>query len=93
MTSINPAADQAASEAPRDHPRPDLVTVTLNGVGKEIKRGEYTGRNLKLALGVPVEYELDQVVGGEFKPIANDDRVHVRGGETYVSHVGQGQSS
>ena len=70
-----------------------LVEVELNGTVKCIAGGEYTGRTLKLALGVPVEHELDEVIGGEFKEIANDQRVHVMGGEKFVSHCGQGRSS
>ena len=70
-----------------------LVEVELNGTPKRIAGGEYTGRTLKLALGVPVEYELDEVIHGEFKEIPNDKKVHVHGGEKFVSHCGQGQSS
>jgi hypothetical protein len=70
-----------------------LVEVELNGIEKRIPRGEYTGRTLKLALGVPVEHELDQVIKHEFRPIANDAKLHIKGGEKFVSHCGQGQSS
>jgi len=70
-----------------------LVEVELNGTPRRIAGGEYTGRTLKLALGVPIEHELDEVVRGEFKEIPNDKRVHVHGGEKFVSHCGQGQSS
>jgi hypothetical protein len=70
-----------------------LVEVELNGVPKRITHGDYIGRTLKLALGVPVEHELDEVIKGEFRPIANDQRVHINGGEKFVSHCGQGQSS
>lgn len=70
-----------------------LIEVELNGTLKRIAGGEYTGRTLKLALGVPVEHELDEVSKGEFKEIPNDKKVHVHGGEKFVSHCGQGQSS
>lgn len=70
-----------------------LVEVELNGTPKRIAGGEYTGRTLKLALGVPVEHELDEVIKGEFKEIANDKKVQIHGGEKFVSHCGQGQSS
>ena len=70
-----------------------LVEVELNGAVKRIAGGEYTGRTLKLALAVPVEHELDQVIGGEFKEIRNDEKVYVHGGEKFVSHCGQGKSS
>lgn len=70
-----------------------LVEVELNGSTRQIERGQYTGRELKLTLGVPVEHELDQVIKGEFRPVQNDEKVHIRGGEKFVSHCGQGQSS
>jgi hypothetical protein len=89
MQTTNDQTPAAAAEE-LEH---KLVEVELNGIPKRIGRGEYTGRTLKLALGVPIEYELDEVVHGEFKEIANDQKVHVRGGEKFVSHCGQGQSS
>lgn len=76
----------------KDHGR-NLVSVELNGVAKKIRSGKYTGRTLKLALGVPVEHELDLVCEGEFRPIANDAHIEIKGGEKFVSHCGQGQSS
>lgn len=75
------------------HPEPNQVTVILNRDPVTIRRGEYTGAELKAALGVPVDHELDLVVNGEFKPIANGDKYYVRGGEVFVSQIGQGQSS
>lgn len=69
------------------------VTVKLDGVAKEIRGGEYTGRALKAALGVPIEHTLELVGKGEFKTIADCDEIKVRGGEQFVSHCGQGQSS
>jgi hypothetical protein len=84
---------EAADTAKGKHDERKLVEVELNGIEKRISRGEYTGRALKLALGVPVEHELDQVVQHEFRPIANDAKIHIHGGEKFVSHCGQGQSS
>jgi hypothetical protein len=89
MHTTNETVHSAAAE---DHER-KLVEVELNGTPKRIAGGEYTGRTLKLALGVPVEHELDEVIKGEFKEIPNDKKVHVHGGDKFVSHCGQGQSS
>lgn len=69
------------------------VEVELNGTPRHIKGGEYTGRELKLALGVPLDHQLELVVHGEFRTIQNDDKVRVHGGEKFVSHCGQGSSS
>jgi hypothetical protein len=71
----------------------ELIEVELNGKPKHIAGGDYTGRALKLALGVPVEYELDEVIRGEFKEIRNDEELKLHRGEKFVSHPGQGKSS
>ena len=104
MSIPHDSAEKAAQHKPHEppdtrhqehppHPDPNLVSVTLNRNPVTIRRGQYTGAELKAALGVPVDHELDLVVNGEFKPIANEDKHHVRGGEVFVSQVGQGQSS
>jgi hypothetical protein len=84
---------ETARDTTQMDPERKLVEVELNGVPKHIAGGEYTGRTLKLALGVPIEHELDEVVHGEFKEIPNQKDVRVHGGEKFVSHCGQGQSS
>jgi hypothetical protein len=86
---------------PSVHPETDThrdnsthtVEVELNGTPRRIRGGEYRGRELKIALDVPVDHELERVVDGEFRPIHNDDELRVHGGEKFVSHCGQGSSS
>lgn len=70
-----------------------IVVVELNGDPRRIPAGHYTGRELKQALDVPIEHELDQVVDGKFDPVGNDEKVRIKGGEKFVAHCGQGQSS
>lgn len=101
MNPTHDTPEKAAKHGPLEpphpghppHPDPNQVLVTLNRHPVNIRRGQYTGAELKAALGVPVDHELDLVVNGEFKPIANEYKLHVRGGEVFVSQVGQGQSS
>jgi hypothetical protein len=82
-------ADQAAHA---DHAR-RIVFVELNGDPVAIPRGRYSGRDLKLALHVPIEHVLEQVCNGKFEPIENDSHLVIHGDETFVAHCGQGQSS
>lgn len=89
---MNTANERTLKSVGTEHER-KLVEVELNGTPKRLAGGDYIGRTLKLALGVPTEYELDEVIHGEFKEIPNDKKVHVHGGEKFVSHCGQGQSS
>jgi hypothetical protein len=86
---MNTDIDTHTENRPHEH----LVKVQLNGTAKEIKGGHYKGRHLRMVLGVPAEHELDLVVSGEFRPIANEDDITVHGGEVFVSHCGQGASS
>ena len=77
----------------QEHP-PKLIAVTIDTHRKEIPPGEYTGASLKVALGVPADYELDQVLNGEFIDITNSPRIVLeKGGEHFVSHVRRGGSS
>jgi len=76
-----------------EHP-PKLIAVTIDTHRKEIAPGEYTGASLKAALGVPAEYDLDQVLNGEFIDITNSPCIVLeKGGEHFVSHVRRGGSS
>jgi hypothetical protein len=81
------SADQA------EHHHPHEVAVTIDGHRKEISAGDYVVSALKTRLGVPQDYELDQVVGGEFRPLADTAHVEIKGGEHFISHVRRGGSS
>lgn len=72
---------------------PKLVQVTIDNKPKTIQAGTYTVSDLKRVLGVDPSRVLDEVVGGEFKELPDNGTVHVNGGEIFVSHVRQGQSS
>jgi hypothetical protein len=71
----------------------DKVTVTVDGVRKQIHRGSYVVIELKAALDVDPSRALDQVIKGEFKPLDDTHRITIKGGEVFVSHVRQGGSS
>lgn len=72
---------------------PKLVQVTIDGNHKTIQAGKYTVAELKRVLGVDPSRVLDEVIGGEFKELPDNGTVHIKGGEVFVSHVRQGQSS
>jgi hypothetical protein len=73
--------------------RSKVVTVTIDGTPKQIERGKYLVSKLKQVLGVPADYELDEVKHGEFEPLADDGHTHIEGGEVFVSHVRRGGAS
>ena len=72
---------------------PKLVQVTIDGKHKMIQAGTYTVTELKRGIGVDPPRVLDEVIGGEFKELPDNGTVHIKGGEIFVSHVRQGQSS
>jgi hypothetical protein len=74
------------------HP-PKEVAVTIDGQRKEIPAGKYVVSALKSKLGVPADYELDQVVHGEFRQLSDTAHIEIEGGEHFVSHVRRGGSS
>lgn len=76
-----------------DKPEPKLVEVTIDGHKREIPGGHYVVSKLKAVLGVPADYELDKVVGREFKELPDGDTVEVVKGEVFVSHVRRGGSA
>jgi hypothetical protein len=69
------------------------VTISVDGEKRRVPGGEYRVSTLKTLLGVPADYELDRVVDGEFKPLANDSLIDVKEHEVFVSHVRRGGSS
>lgn len=79
----------------REHPGHEhhIVQIKLDDIPREIERGKYVVSDLKAQFGVPADYELDQVVNGQFDPLANDAEIKIKGGEVFVSHVSRGGSS
>ncbi len=79
---------------PQDHGKPgQIVTITLDGNPKPIERGSYQVAALKELLGVPADYELEEVKNGEFKPLQDQQHTAIQGGEEFISHVRRGGAS
>ena len=69
------------------------IQINLDGNEREIEKGKYLVGTLKKLVRVPDDYELDLVINGEFKPLADDAEIKIKGGEVLVSHVRRGGSS
>jgi hypothetical protein len=75
----------------KDHPsHQTLVSVTIDGNQRNIERGSYQVSALKERLGVPADYELEEVKNGELKPLQDHQHTAIQGGEVFVSHVRRG---
>ena len=70
-----------------------LVFVTIDTHAKQVRPGRYRVSVLKRALGVDPSYELEQLQGGKLVPLSDDSHIHIKGGESFVSHVRGGASS
>ena len=72
---------------------PHLVVVTIDTHDKQVRPGRYRVSVLKRALGVDPSYELEQLRAGKLSPLSDDAYIHIKGGESFVSHVRGGASS
>lgn len=77
---------------PHEH-HPKLVTVTVDGKPKEIAPGEYVVSIFKEKVGVPANYELEEVKDGRMVPLDDNAKIRIHGGEVFISHVKRGGSS
>lgn len=69
------------------------VQVTVDNVKHEVNRGDYVVSEFKKLVGVDPAKELDQIVNGELKPLEDNARIVIKGGEVFVSHVRTGGSA
>jgi hypothetical protein len=83
-----------------EHPAPgkpdehgNIVTVTIDGEPKSIQARSYPLDQLKDALGVPADKDLDQVIDGVIHPLSDQKPVKIKGGEQFISHVKTGGSA
>lgn len=86
--------DKAQEQQQHEHPQPGPnVTVTVDTQTKTVHRGSWIVSEFKKEVGVSADRALDEVVGGEFKPLEDTQRITIKGDEVFVSHVRQGGSS
>jgi hypothetical protein len=80
--------------AANEHPQtgPD-VTIVIDNKTFTVHRGNVTVAELKALAGIPAAYELEEIVDGTLKPLSDDGRLAIKGGERFVSHPRAGASS
>jgi hypothetical protein len=69
------------------------VAVTVDGMTRHVLEGAYVVSEFKKLVGVDPSKELDEVVHGELKPLDDNQKIHIKGGEVFISHARQGGSS
>ena len=70
-----------------------LTARTSTKTDVRVHRGRRTVAEIKTAGGVPLAYELDQIVEGKLVPLEDDGAVTIKGGERFSSQPRTGQSS
>ena len=81
----------AKGEGSHDHEKD--VSVTVDGRSQTVPEGSYKVSEFKKLVGVDPSKELDEVVHGELKPLEDNQSIHIKGGEVFISHARQGGSS
>jgi len=82
-----------------DHPPGDTpehgpqVTITVDTKPYKIHRGRQTVAAIKTVAGVPLAFDLEQLVEGKLTPLADDASVTLKGGEVFLSHPKDGGAS
>lgn len=71
----------------------NIVSVTVDGVEKLVRRGNYVVSEFKATVGVDAALALDEVIGGQFKELSDDAKLKIKGGEVFISHARSGASS
>lgn len=93
MTEAQTQVKVTTGSAPHEDHNPKLITVTVDGVEKRVPEGTYVVAAFKQLVGVDSSRELDEVVHGEFKPLADNADIEIKHHEKFVSHVRTGSSS
>jgi hypothetical protein len=70
-----------------------LVSVTVDGVEKNVASGIYIVADFKKLVGVDASKELDEILHGEFRPLDDNAKINIEKHEKFVSHVRTGSSS
>ena len=59
----------------------------------KIHRGQHTVAEIKQVAGVPLAYDLEELIEGKLTPLADDSNVTIKGGEVFLSHPKDGGAS
>lgn len=94
LEAVGVRAGDPKPEAHDDGHGRDIVTVTVNDKTVQIHRGSQEVSEIKRLGGVPAADELAQIIEGQpLKPLPDNGRVVLKGGEEFVSHPKDSGSS
>eukprot|EP00746_Dinoflagellata_sp_MGD_P031752 gnl/MRDRNA2_/MRDRNA2_175549_c0_seq1.p1 gnl/MRDRNA2_/MRDRNA2_175549_c0~~gnl/MRDRNA2_/MRDRNA2_175549_c0_seq1.p1 ORF type:complete len:233 (+),score=8.74 gnl/MRDRNA2_/MRDRNA2_175549_c0_seq1:264-962(+) len=71
----------------------DIVKIKIGDKEYAVRPGKYSGAQIKEIGDVPKDYELEQIIQGKLVPIEDTQIVKIKGGEKFIGHPKDGQSS
>ncbi len=84
---------QATTIEIKDRDQGPIVTITVDTKPYKIHRGHQTVADIKKVAGVPLAFELEQLIEGKLTPLPDDGAVTLKGGEVFLSHPKDGGAS
>jgi hypothetical protein len=96
LEDAHPGLDAIAADGmPEAERKPGgkSVTVTVDTQPHTVRKGRYVVSDFKATVGVDAAYQLDEVVNGEFIERKDAEKISIKGGEVFVSHVRGGAAS
>jgi hypothetical protein len=91
--NVGQVSETGAGQSGEHTHHPKEVTVTVDGKTQQVPEGTYVVSEFKKLVGVDPSKELDEIVHGELKPLDDNQTIHIKGGEVFISHARQGGSS
>ena len=76
-----------------EKPDPKLVEITVDHEKRKIPKGNYDLVEFKTLVGIEQSKDVDELIDGQFVLLTSERKVHIKGGEVFISHVPQGGSS
>jgi hypothetical protein len=70
-------------------PKPKPVTILVNNRHVELPDRDTTGREIKVAAEVPLEFTLYEKKGNQLREIADDDEIKVNKNDEFIAVSGQ----
>jgi len=91
MTEHDPSSShEHRPDGPQTGPE---VTILVDNKEYSIHRGRQSVEAIKILAGVPLAYELEQVIDGGPQPLPDDGSVTIKGDERFISHPRTASSS
>ena len=80
------------AQAPKPH-NPHTVTILVDGVEHEVRPGPWIVKDLKAQLNIDAALVLAEIAPQGLRDLADDARVEIHRGSTFMTHARSGGAS